>query len=65
MLNHIHMRFLPNTKNSKMCLKRKMHTHVLNTLGNFSMRLIKQNTEKFPNVFGGHLIQINNACPKI
>jgi hypothetical protein len=26
MLNHIHMKFLPNTKNSRMCLKREMWT---------------------------------------
>jgi hypothetical protein len=26
MLNHVHMKFLPNTKNSKMCLKRGMWT---------------------------------------
>jgi hypothetical protein len=26
MLNHVHMKFLPNTKNSKMCFKIKMQT---------------------------------------
>ncbi len=30
MLNHVHMKFLPNTKNSRMCLRRKMQTHYPN-----------------------------------
>jgi hypothetical protein len=27
---HVHMKFLPNTKNSNMCLRRKIHTHYQN-----------------------------------